>query len=280
MSQRPQISLIICTRDRAEQLQRCLATLEALRWTGRWELVVVDNGSRDCTRSVIEEFARGASFPVKYCFQPIPGLSNARNAGIDASSGEVILFTDDDCYPAADFLEACHSVFLDPAIGFASGRILLHDPQDFPTTINESKKPLHFAAFRFIPAGAMKGANLAFRRTTLERIGPFDPLFGAGSHFPSEDADAVMRASLAGEQGCYAPSMVISHHHGRKAADVAKLFRSYDYGRGAYHAKLMTLAGGFKMGIKASFSLLWRMRHRPTMLIWEVRGMIDYWRLR
>ncbi len=272
------ISMIICTRNRASQLHKCLESVKHISYVHDWELVVVDNASDDDTKLVIEQFAAIANFPVIYKFQSVTGLSNARNAGIAASKGALIMFTDDDCYPQADILSALHDVFDDAQIGFASGRILLHDPTDFPTTINESTVPLRFTAKSFLPAGAVKGANLAFRRSVLDHIGPFDPLFGSGAFFPSEDADAAMRASLSGWVGVYAPQMVVSHHHGRKAAEAKKLFQSYDIGRGAYHAKLLTLPGGRFHGIKAWAGLLLRMRHRPSMGYWELKGGIGYWR--
>jgi GT2 family glycosyltransferase len=274
------LSLILCTRNRASQLARCLASMAAIRSTQPWELVVVDNGSTDDTRAVIEAARSSIAAPLVYAHQPVQGLSSARNAGVAASQGSLILFTDDDCYPAPDLLDAACAAFSDPAVGFVTGRILLYDPDDFPTTINESMQPARFAPHRFIPAGAVKGANFGFRRLVLDQIGPFDPAFGAGSHFPAEDADAVMRASLAGWAGVYAPAMQVSHHHGRKASEARKLYRSYDYGRGAFHAKLACQPGGFGMGVKAMLSLPWRMRHRPSMGWWELRGMIDYWRLR
>jgi glycosyltransferase involved in cell wall biosynthesis len=272
------ISMIICTRNRSLQLRQCLEAVGRITYAHDWELIVVDNASNDTTKAVIEAFAETVKFPVVYTFQPVPGLSNARNAGVAASRGASIMFTDDDCYPQADILSALHDVFNDAQIGFASGRILLHDPTDFPTTINESTIALRFAAKSFLPAGAVKGANLAFRRRVLDQIGPFDPLFGSGAFFPSEDADAAMRASLSGWDGVYAPQMVVSHHHGRKAAEAKKLFKSYDLGRGAYHAKLLTLPGGVLHGIKAWAGLPLRMRHRPSMLYWELKGGIGYWR--
>lgn len=274
------ISMIICTRNRALQLRQCLETVGRISYAHDWELVVVDNASDDNTKAVVEAFAATAKFSVVYAFQPALGLSNARNAGVAASQGASIMFTDDDCYPQADILSALHAVFDDAQIGFASGRILLHDPTDFPTTINESTKPLRFAAKSFLPAGAIKGANLAFRRCVLDQIGPFDPLFGSGAFFPSEDADAAMRASLSGWVGVYAPQMVVSHHHGRKAAEAKKLFKAYDIGRGAYHAKLLTLPGGILHGIKAWAGLPLRMRYRPSMAYWELKGGIGYWRQR
>ena len=70
------MSLIISTRNRARQLEVCLASLACLRYERPWELVVVDNGSHDATPEVIRRFAETAPFPVRYVHQPVPGLSS------------------------------------------------------------------------------------------------------------------------------------------------------------------------------------------------------------
>ncbi len=279
------ISLIICTRNRAGGLERCLAAVARIRHDGPWEVVVVDNGSTDHTGAVVQQFSALQSFPVQQVFEPVPGLSNARNAGVAAARGAIMLFTDDDCYVEADILDAVARSFADTSLGFVSGRVRLFDPDDFPATINESLVPLRFEPRQFLYSGAIKGANLAFRRTALAAIGtdgaPFDPLLGAGGKFPSgEDTDAAQRATLAGWAGAYVPEMVVAHHHGRRAGDIGALLRSYDIGRGAFHAKLMLQKGGLWMGLRASIGVVKRLWLRPTLLPNELRGALGYWRTR
>lgn len=274
------ISLIICTRNRAGPLARCLEAVAAIEHDGPWELIVVDNGSTDETRASISAFAIGQSFLLTLVYEAQEGLSNARNAGIAAAAGDIILFTDDDCYVAPDILDAVRRTFADPTIGYASGRVRLFDPTDAPVTINESIVPLRFPARRFLPAGAVKGANLTVRRSLLDAIGIFDPLFGSGAPFPAEDADLAMRAALAGWEGVYAPDIVIWHHHGRKTSDIGKLFRGYDVGRGAFHAKLLGLPGGLWPGLCAWAGLFGRARRRSGLLRGEIDGALGYWRAR
>lgn len=274
------ISLIICTRNRAGPLARCLEAVSRITHAGAWEAVLVDNGSTDVTPAVLAAFATQQTFRVETVHEPVPGLSNARNAGVAAARGDILLFTDDDCYVEPDILDKLMAAFADPAIGFVTGRLRLFDPADAPVTINESTVPLRFAPGQFLPAGAVKGANMAFRRAVLEAIGPFDPLFGSGTAFPSEDADAAMRAALAGWAGVYDPAVVVWHHHGRKAADIAGLYRAYDRGRGAYHAKLIGLKGGFGPALRAWAGLPRRALARPGLLRGEIAGALAYWRAR
>ena len=277
----PMLSLIICTRNRATQLASCLDAVAGIDYAGRWEAVIVDNGSSDGTVAVIEAFAGRPDFPVRYVFEPVPGLGNARNAGIAAAQGQLLLFTDDDCYVEPDILSAVASAFANPAIGFVTGRVRLFDPADAPVTINESTVPRRFPPRRFLPAGLVKGANFAFRAATLAAIAEhgsaFDARFGSGSLFASEDADAAQRACLSGWAGSYDPRVIVWHHHGRKDADIAALQKSYDIGRGAFHAKLLGLRGGLLPGLSAWAGLPRRALTRRGLLRWEIAGAISYW---
>jgi glycosyltransferase involved in cell wall biosynthesis len=99
------MSLIVCTKDRASQLEQCLNEMAAATPPPcDMEIVVVDNGSRDATKSVIGAFAARAPYKVSIVDCAIAGLGRARNAGLSAAQGEWLLFTDDDCYVETNFL--------------------------------------------------------------------------------------------------------------------------------------------------------------------------------
>src|SRR5690349_3614302 len=98
------VSVVVSTRNRSEALRRCLMCFTAVKSPGPWELVIVDNGSSDNTSEVVAEFARTAAFRVLLVTEPRRGLGRARNAGIKVSSGDIIAFTDDDCYVSSDYL--------------------------------------------------------------------------------------------------------------------------------------------------------------------------------
>ncbi len=270
------ISLVVCTRNRAAQLGACLRAVAELRYDGAWEFVVVDNGSTDETAQVVADFAASAALTVHYVLQPVKGLSNARNAGLARARGRIVTFTDDDCYVAPDLLQTVVATFADARVGYASGRVLLHDPSDFPATISLSTEPQIFEAGRYVVPGVFKGANMAFRREVLDTIGGLDPWFGSGASFPAEDCDAAARASLAGWAGRYEPSMVVSHHHGRKADTIGHLYRDYDIGRGAYHAKLLLSCRAPRLALRGWAGLVRRIRWRPVSGYWETYGALRY----
>ncbi|MFL5241549.1 MAG: glycosyltransferase family 2 protein [Gemmataceae bacterium] len=233
------ISLVICTRNRASQLERCLKTIEQLQCNHPWELVIVDNGSTDATQGVIDSLRNSLPCHVSVRVEPTPGLGRARNLGWRTARGEIVAFTDDDCYPDPSFLRAMLDAFrTNPHLGFLGGQIRLYDPTDYRITIQEHDRRESLPPRSFIQTGLIQGANISFRRAALEDVHGFDEMFGAGALFSCEDIDIVARVSAAGWEGAYDPTPVVYHHHGRKTdAEAARLMKQYDRGRGAYYAK-------------------------------------------
>ena len=89
-----QISVVIATKDRRQYLERALASLEMQAGAPPFEVVVVDNGSRDDTKSFAESYA--GALPVRYLGEPRPNRAKARNRGVEIAGGEHVLFCDDD----------------------------------------------------------------------------------------------------------------------------------------------------------------------------------------
>jgi len=271
------ISYIISTRNRSKSLIRCLASVGKLSYPD-WEIIIVDNGSTDNTITIIREFQSNSSVPVKLVEEPRPGVSYGRNAGIRASEGEIIAFSDDDCYPASDFLENIFSVFeKENDVGYVSGRIELYDPDDAPVSIHTDKNTRYLAPYRYIRGGLVWGANMAFRRSVLDEIGLFDVRLGPGTNFPSaEDRDLAMRASLAGFKGKYCPEIVVYHHHGRKSGDVQALYRGYNIGMAAFNTKLLLSKKTFLYGLLGWGAVSKRVVYGHTYVVDEVIGGFRY----
>jgi len=271
------VSLIIVTRDRGQQLARCLESVRRIAFDRPWESIIVDNGSTDETPAVVREFIKTTNVRAIYLFEPRRGKSKGLNTASETASGQILAFTDDDCYPAPDFLSKVWSAFDDPSVGYIGGRIMLYDPADHPITINDSMTPVTFPARSFVCAGCVQGANMAFRRRVLLDIGGFDPLFGPGALFAAcEDIDAVGRASAMGWKGEYHPEAVVRHHHGRKAADAAALWKWYAIGRGAYHMKLLLKGHQFLWFARSVYQLRWRYKTSRTTVLWELVGAAKY----
>ncbi len=234
------VSLLICTRDRAASLARTLASVtRAAPADVAIEVIVVDNGSTDETAPQLADWAAAQPFPVRIVAAPRPGLARARNAGLAQARGRIVAMTDDDCVLHAgyfDRLAACFAAA--PARVVIGGRILPGDPGDAPITLKLEDHPMIAPPGGF-PGGFVMGANLAFTRDVIAAIGAFDVRFGAGARFvAAEDTDFLFRAQGAGIPLHYEPYFVVDHHHGRRAGPaIRQLLAGYAYGDGALYAK-------------------------------------------
>jgi glycosyltransferase involved in cell wall biosynthesis len=273
----PDISLVICTKNRAEQLKVCLASVDKLQTSRTWELVIIDNNSNDHTQQVISDFKKNSTLLCQNGIEKQRGLGAARNAGWALAKGNYISFIDDDCYPQVDFIEMVATIFDEnPVLGFTGGRVLLFDPTDLPITIQTLNEYKSIQPYSYLAVGLIHGANFSFRRAALEAAGGFDPLFGAGQKYPCEDVDTMAEVLRKGWHGNYDPRTVVFHHHKRKLqADADKLAIGYDIGRGAYFAKRI-----LKSGARKEYLLAWlaRMRWQPGAITRrELAAALQFW---
>jgi glycosyltransferase involved in cell wall biosynthesis len=237
------VSLIICSRNRARSLAETLAWLERSDINDHdAEVVLVDNGSSDGTSKTMHEFADGAKFPVTVVSAMAPGLGIARNAGLRRARGELVAFTDDDCYVTPRYFNDLISHFLPDRHQYGMGSILLFDATDDPrVAIVKFDAIRHHPAFTVLTTGSIAGANMFFVRSVFEKAGYFNEGLGAGTDFCCEDIEMATRASLAGFAGVQLPKPVVYHHHRRKlnSEEALRAIEGYDRGRGAYYATLL-----------------------------------------
>lgn len=245
------LSVIVCTRDRPEDLRRCLASLLPTLPPGS-ELLVVDNApATGAARRVVEGFPAVCRVP-----EPRPGLSAARNAGFAAARGEILAFTDDDVEVHPLWARRIVTAFADPAVACATGLVLpaaLESEAQLVFELGLGGLGRGFLPRRFGPdwfrsfrgdcppvwdLGA--GANMAIRRSAIERVGPFDERLGAGASGCSEDSELWYRLLAAGFSCRYAPEAVVFHHH---RSDWASLrAQAHEYMRGHVAALLVQFA--------------------------------------
>jgi glycosyltransferase involved in cell wall biosynthesis len=235
----PKISLVVCSRNRGTSLSECLSHISNLRCKFAWELILVDNGSTDATREVMLSYLGNLGVPGLYIYDDTPGNAAGRNAAFSSARADIIAFIDDDCYIDQDHLAKALKHFRDPQLGFCTGRTRLFDPADYPITILESTRVELYRPGSFIRYGKIAGANMVFRRETLQEIRGFDEAFGAGTPFACEDWEIAARAAAAGWGGGYFPDVIVWHHHKRKLKEAARLNKYYEFGAGAAYCKLL-----------------------------------------
>lgn len=158
------VSIIIVTRDRAGDLKQTLQAMRQVAVTDglEAELLVVDNGSSDETANVVMSCEPG-SIPVRYTCEPRAGQSIGRNRGLAETTGEMILFTDDDVRPPVDWLSGmCEPMAQGRADAVCGGvRLAPHLLRPWMTQLHRS----WLASTEWLTPGAvqsMVGANMAF----------------------------------------------------------------------------------------------------------------------
>lgn len=250
----PFISVVICTRDRPEQIKKCLSRLAKQKYP-RFEAVVVDNApTSDDLRKVVEEQA-GDRAQFRYCVEPRPGLSWARNAGIAAAASDIIAFLDDDEEPDEYWLAGLADGFAGGEhVGCVSGIVLParldNAVENLFEEIGGHSKGRGFVKETFDKSGPQSplwplppfgvGANMAFRRAVLDRMGGFDVALGAGTPTGGgEDTLAITMVMLHGYQVVYEPDALMWHYHREDVASLNKQLHGYSVGLTAFYAALI-----------------------------------------
>jgi O-antigen biosynthesis protein len=166
------VSVVVATYNGARTLRNCLDSLSRLNYPD-YEVIVVDDGSRDRTPEIAAQFPN-----VRYLRQENRGLSAARNAGIRAARGEIVAFTDDDCRADEDWLYYIVSDLLRGDFAGIGGHNFL-PPEDSPVAaavVVSPGGPAH-VLLTDREAEHIPGCNMAFHKWALEEIGMFDPVY-------------------------------------------------------------------------------------------------------
>lgn len=226
------VAVLVPVRDRADLLDRALTAMApGLRDVDA--VLVVDSASRT------PDVARVAASHGVPCLRvDAPGISRARNAGCDAVEAPVVAFTDDDCRPHPGWTAAYdHAFGTDPELAFAFGRVEPADGPGVPVSVLEATDP--YTVHGSPPEERLgHGANMAFRRDALERMGPFDEALGVGGPLrAAEDTDMFLRLLAAGASGAYLPDAVVVHDRRPTRRAAAKAAYGYGIGEGALAVK-------------------------------------------
>jgi GT2 family glycosyltransferase len=201
-AQTPRVSVVVCTYNGGRTLRQCLLSLQGLDYPD-YEVIVVDDGSTDDTRAILADFPE-----VRAIHQPNRGLSVARNVGLQAATGQVVAYTDSDCFADPDWLThlvdqlqrsgaaAVGGPNLTPPDGWAAACVAASPGQ--PTHVLESDQV----------AEHIPGCNMAFRRKALLQVNGFDPVYRKAG----DDVDICWRLQQAGKWITFAPGAFVWHH--------------------------------------------------------------------
>ena len=214
----PKVSVVVCVYNGARTIDACLASLERLNYPN-YEVVVVNDGSTDGTRQIAEGYDY-----IHLINQVNKGLSEARNVGIRAATGEIIAFTDADCMADADWLIHLVARFQSSRFGAVGGPNLTPPDDSFVASCVAVSPgaPTHVLLDDEV-AEHIPGCNMAFRREALAAIDGFDPIFRAAG----DDVDLCWRLQNKGYKIGFSPAAIVWHFRRNTIRDYLKQQRGY-----------------------------------------------------
>ena len=198
----PRVSVVVCSYNGGGTLEQCLKSLERLDYPD-YEIILVDDGSTDDTQSIAAKFTS-----VRTIRQVNMGLSAARNVGLYAATGEIVAYTDSDCFADQDWLGLLIRQFTKTGASAVGGPNLTPDDGWLAGCVAAAPgQPTH-VLISDEEAEHIPGCNMAFRAEVLKQIGGFDPMFRKAG----DDVDICWRLMDAGHLVRFAPGAFVWHH--------------------------------------------------------------------
>jgi glycosyltransferase involved in cell wall biosynthesis len=216
------ISAIICTHNRAAYLKKALQSLvDQTLPQKQYEIIVVDNGSTDNTKAIVEGLKLSEN--IRYIYEPIIGLSQARNTGWWNAQGEFITYLDDDAIACPEWLQRIVQAFdtVRPQPGSVGGKVIPIWEVERPTWLpKELERLLSIADWADRPTFLMEdfqflaGTNVAYPRFILDEVGGFSISLGrkASSLLSSEEILLKRQLERRNLGSYYDPDIYVYHH--------------------------------------------------------------------
>jgi GT2 family glycosyltransferase len=211
---KPDISVVVCTHNRAAMLRDALASLAKLATGGRfsYEIVLVDNASSDETPRVALEFSK--SLPaLRYVAEWKKGIATARNRGYREAKGEWIAFFDDDQLADPRWLLELFNYAHDYNLRAVGGPVHLKLPDGCDRDLHPfvrmllGESRLGSEPFAYSPKVSPGTGNLMLHRSVFEQVGAFDEAFAVRA----EDTDLFCRMWREGIEAWYVPAAIVHH---------------------------------------------------------------------
>jgi cellulose synthase/poly-beta-1,6-N-acetylglucosamine synthase-like glycosyltransferase len=285
----PSCSVIVCTRNRAEQLNQCLQGIRGLCYPNV-DVIVVDNAGDDDAAKPIADAWRA-----RYIREPVIGLSRSRNRGARYSEAEIVAFTDDDAVPNTDWLCNLIEEFSDPNVMAVTGLISPTKPSSAGTEQYfrarqqrrefDSSTDDWFALANF--GGIGDGANMAFRRKVFDSWDGFNERLGLGTAVcGSEEHNAYFELIKRGHCVVFTPRSVVQHPFPETSDDARKRSFRYIEAGCAYMARLFLEEPAYRRHLlsflRKALTRRIRTRGNPLLSRWQelrafVGGVRLYW---
>jgi glucosyl-dolichyl phosphate glucuronosyltransferase len=249
------LTVIICTWNRAESLRKALATLQAsiVPANIEWEVLVVDNNSTDSTKAVCGSFIQIEPRRFRYLFEGKQGKTNALNAAFKQAAGHIFALTDDDVTVDPHWIANIYYTIQKFNCAAVGGRIIpiWNCPKPAWITFEGPyRHPAYGGIVNFdkgnsaceLTATAV-GANMALRKSSVEKYGPYrTDLNRINDLLGGEDTEYCRRLMHAGEKLIYAPDAVV-YHPVEKFRTTRKYMQSFAFHYGRWMVRVEGVPG-------------------------------------
>lgn len=230
MSPQPLMSVIIPTRNRPEQLSRCLNSLaEQTCPRDQWEVIVVLDGLGQLPSADLDAFE--GRLPLRWIEQEHAGCGLARNAGAALARGRHLIFVDDDCLFPLDWLALYAERLARSGDCIVAGRSVNFLKENWYAEATQQLIDYLLSRFNADPerATVVIGNNFAVPAEAFRELNGFSPEY---FRMAAEDRDLAAHWLAKGKRILFAPEVVVQHAHALRLPSFWR--QHYHYGRGAY----------------------------------------------
>jgi GT2 family glycosyltransferase len=270
----PAATVAICTRDRPEDIRRCLGRLMAMPDDGQDFLLVDNCPSTEATRRIVKGFPK-----VRYVRENRIGLNRARNRAMYEAGRNVVAFIDDDAIPDSGWLRGLLRNFDDPLVACVTGLTM---PLELDTDAQEmherwspfgrgyKRRIFDSVYFNSMAAGQVgAGVNMALRCSIFKELGPFDEALDAGTVTRTGgDTEMFARILNSGYRIVYEPRALSWHRHRRTWKELRKMV--FGNGAGVYASWTSLIISQRQIGMLKP-AMNWLFRHQLPALLRSVR---------
>lgn len=270
----PIATVAVCTRDRPEDLRRCLEAFMLLPDDGQEYLVIDNCPATDATEELVKNYPK-----VRYVREDVPGSSAARNRALREAKHEFVAFTDDDAVPDPNWLRSLLGNFSDPRVMCVTGLIM---PLELETEAQEwfERYSPHGRGFErrifdgahcnpLIVSPVGVSASMALRKSSIESIGLFDEALGAGTPtVGGEDCELFARILRSGYCIVYEPRALSWHRHRRTWEELQKTLHGYGIGVYAFWTRMFVINQEFSVPLLA-WGWLWYKQIPELVASWR-----------